>query len=113
MMRRWVHFGFSVMLIIVILLFRLLNDESVVMAVFKAAGYTYGPILGLFAFGLLNKRKVNEKHVPIVAVLSPVICYFLSLFSEQILFGYKFGFELLILNGFLTYSGLYLLSRRK
>lgn len=113
MMRRWVHFGFSVMLIIVILLFRLLNDESVVMAVFKAAGYTYGPILGLFAFGLLSKRKVNEKHVPLVAILSPVICYFLSMFSEQLFFGYKFGFELLIVNGFLTYSGLYLLSRSK
>ena len=113
MMRRWVHFGFSILLVIVILLFRLLNDESVVVAVFKAAGYTYGPILGLFAFGLLNKRKVNEKYVPLVAVLSPVICYFLSLYSEQILFGYKFGFELLILNGFLTYSGLYLLSKGK
>ncbi|MDX9882165.1 MAG: sodium:solute symporter [Prolixibacteraceae bacterium] len=109
MVRRWVHLGFSILLIIVILIFRLLNDESVVVAVFTAAGYTYGPLLGLFAFGLLNKRKVNEKYVPAVAVLSPVICYFLSLFSEQLFFGYKFGFELLILNGLLTYSGLLLL----
>ncbi len=113
MMRRWVHFGFSIALIVVILLFKILNDESVVMAVFTAAGYTYGPILGLFTFGLLSKRKVNERYVPLVAILSPIICYFLSLFSEQILFGYKFGFELLIVNGILTYFGLYLFSKSK
>lgn len=111
--RRWVHLGFSVLLVIVILLFRLLNDESVVVAVFKAAGYTYGPILGLFAFGLLNKRKIREKFVPLVAIASPVICYLLSLFSEQLLFGYHFGFEILILNGLFTYLGLYFLSNRK
>lgn len=111
--RRWVHFGFSIVLIIVILLFKILNNESVVVAVFKAAGYTYGPILGLFAFGLLSKRKVKQKWVPLVAILAPIICYFLSQFSEQIMFGYKFGFELLILNGFLTYLGLLILSQNE
>jgi len=110
--RRLVHLGFSVILIIVILLFKVLNNESVVVAVFKAAGYTYGPILGLFSFGLLTKRRVNEKKVPLVAVLAPVSCYFLSLFSEQVFCGYKFGFELLIMNGLLTFAGLWLFSKK-
>lgn len=110
--RRWVHFGFSLTLIVVILLFRLLNDESVVVAVFKAAGYTYGPILGLFAFGLLTKRKVQGKWVPVIAVAAPVISYVLSTYSEQLFGGYKFGFELLILNGFLTFAGLFLIRKK-
>ena len=110
--KRFVHIGFSVLLFLVILLFKALNDESVVSAVFKVAGYTYGPILGLFAFGLISKRKVNDKAVPFVALISPVLIYFINMYSEKLLFGYKFGFELLILNGALTYLGLFLFSKR-
>ncbi len=110
--RRWVHFGFSVSLVLVILLFRLLNDESVVVAVFKAAGYTYGPILGLFAFGLLTRWKVAGRWVPWVALAAPIISYVLSTYSEQLFAGYKFGFELLILNGFLTFAGLFLIRKK-
>ena len=110
--KRLVHLGFSLLLFTVILVFNFLNDESVISAVFKAAGYTYGPILGLFAFGLLTKRKVIDKVVPYIAIISPILVYFLNVFSEQLLFGYKFGFELLIVNGAFTFFGLLMFSRK-
>jgi len=110
--KRWSHLMFSVLLILVILFFKTINNESIVMAVFRVAGYTYGPILGLFVFGMYSKRIVNDKWVPVVAVVSPVICYFISKYSEIILFGYKFGFELLILNGLITMAGLWLISKK-
>ena len=110
--KRMVHLGFSLLLFGVILIFNFLNNESVVSAVFKAAGYTYGPILGLFAFGLLTKRKVVDKLVPYIALLSPVILYFLNMFSKELFFGYEFGFELLIVNGALTFFGMLIFSKR-
>ncbi len=104
------HLMFSVLLIVVILLFKAINNESIVVAVFKVAGYTYGPILGLFVFGMYTKRKVRDKWVPVVGVLAPVICYFVAKYSEILFNGYQFGFELLILNGLITILGLYLIS---
>ena len=100
------------MLILVILGFRVISNESVVVAVFKVAGYTYGPILGLFAFGIFTKKNVIDKWVPLVAFISPVISFLLSRYSEVLLGGYKFGFELLILNGLLTVMGLWILSKK-
>ncbi|NOZ36220.1 MAG: sodium:solute symporter [Chlorobi bacterium] len=110
--KRLVHIGFSLLLFGVIILFKALNDESVVSAVFKVAGYTYGPILGLFAFGLISKRKVKDKVVPFIAVISPILIYLINMYSEKFLFGYKFGFELLIVNGALTYLGLFIFSKK-
>jgi len=107
-----IHICFSLLLALVILLFRAVNNQSVVVAVFKVAGYTYGPILGLFLFGLLSKRKVRDKWVPLVAIIAPVICYFISTYSKKWFNGYEFGFELLIVNGFLVFIGLFLLSER-
>lgn len=106
------HLLFSILLIIVILIFKAINNESIVVAVFKVAGYTYGPILGLFVFGMYSKRIVKDKWVPFVGVSAPVICYFVSTYSEFIFNGYKFGFELLILNGLLTMFGLLLISKK-
>ncbi len=110
--RKWSHLFFSVLLIVVILLFRVINNESIVVAVFRVAGYTYGPILGLFIFGMYSKRKVKDKWVPAVAVFAPVMCFFISKYSEVVFDGYKFGFELLILNGFITLAGLFLISKK-
>ncbi len=110
--KKWSHLMFSVLLILVILIFKVINNESIVVAVFRAAGYTYGPILGLFAFGMYTKRKINDKWVPLVGILSPVICYFISTYSEILFNGYRFGFELLILNGLITMSGLFLISKK-
>ena len=110
--KRLVHLGFSLLLFTVILIFNFLNDESVISAVFKAAGYTYGPILGLFAFGLLTKRKVIDKTVPFIAIISPVLLYFINMYSKELFFGYEFGFELLIVNGALTFFGMLIFSKR-
>lgn len=108
--RTYVHIGFSVLLLLVIILFNRINNDSVISELFKVAGYTYGPLLGLFAFGMITKRPVRDRLVPIICILSPTICYFINKFSVELLNGYKFGFEILILNGFLTFVGLYILS---
>jgi solute:Na+ symporter, SSS family len=103
--RQWVHIGFSILLVFVILIFKLINDDSVISALFIAAGYTYGPLLGLYAFGLFTQYAVKDRYVPIIAVLSPLICYIVNFNAEQ-WFGFQLGFELLIINGFLTFIGL-------
>ncbi len=101
-----VHIGMSVVLVIVIMVFWAINDDSVISALFKIAGYTYGPLLGLYAYGIFTKGKVYDPLVPVICIVSPIVCYFLSQYSEQLLFGYKFGFELLIVNGLFTLIGL-------
>lgn len=106
------HLLFSFLLILTILVFRAINDESIVMAVFRVAGYTYGPILGLFIFGMYSKRRVKDIWVPVVGLTAPVVCYFLSKYSEVLFYGYKFGFELLIVNGLITMFGLFLFSKK-
>ena len=104
--RKMVHLMFSFILLVVILIFKKLNlDRSVIDSLFTLAGYTYGPLLGLYAFGMATKWKVKDKFVPIVCLLSSFITYYIGENSE-VWFNYKFGFELLILNGFITFIGL-------
>ena len=110
--RKRVHFIMAVLLIIMILIFRSISDQSVIQKLFTIAGYTYGPLLGLYSFGLFTKFAVKDKWVPVIAVLSPVICWVLSANSEQWLWGYRFGFELLILNGMITFLGLLILRNK-
>jgi SSS family transporter len=110
--RKLVHLIFSILLVIVILLFRAISNESIVVAVFTVAGYTYGPILGLFVFGIYSKRVVNDRLVPAVSIISPILSYFISSNSEQIFNGYEFGFEILILNGIITIGGLFMISKK-
>ncbi|WP_373521369.1 sodium:solute symporter [Aquiflexum sp.] len=110
--RKQVHIAFTLLMFLVILVFRWLNDQSVINAVFIIAGYTYGPLLGLYAFGLFTKWKVKDKLVPYLAVLAPVLAFLISQNSESLLWGYKFGFEILILNGLLMFIGLYLIRKR-
>ncbi len=107
--RYLVHVAFAGVLLLVILAFAALNDRAVINAVFTAAGYTYGPLLGLYAFGLYVKRKVSDRFIPLVCLLSPIVSYVIAYFSPQ-LTGYEFGFEILIVNGLLTFLGLWLLS---
>ncbi|AHW59267.1 transporter, SSS family [Draconibacterium orientale] len=106
------HLMFSVLLIVVILVFDAINNQSIVVAVFTVAGYTYGPILGLFLFGMYSTRKVNDKWVPYIGIFAPVLCYFISSYSEVLFNGYQFGFELLILNGAITMLGLLFISEK-
>ena len=107
------HIGFSLLLLVVIMVFKAVNDQSVVMAVFKVAGLTYGPLLGLFAFGLLTKYRIKDQLVPVVVVASPIISWLLNHFSTQMFNGYQIGFELVIINGALTFMGLFLIRFRK
>ena len=107
-----VHIAFSFLLFFVIMLFYYINDSAVIEALFRLAGYTYGPLLGLYAFGFFINKGVNDKMVPLICLLSPLVTYVLDTFSTSLLWGYKFGFELLILNGFLTFIGLQLVSRK-
>ena len=107
------HFGIALFLIFVIVFFKTINNKAVISELFTIAGYTYGPLLGLFAFGLFSKKKVKDRFVPFVAILSPLVCYIISSNSVIWLNGYKFGFELLILNGLFTYLGLFLIRNTK
>ncbi|MBE0662271.1 MAG: sodium:solute symporter [Bacteroidales bacterium] len=110
--RQWVHFAMAFLLILMILIFRAISDQSVIQKLFTIAGYTYGPLLGLYSFGLFTRFSVKDKWVPLIAILSPIICWLLSANSEQWLWGYKFGFELLILNGLITFIGLWMLRNK-
>lgn len=109
--RYMVHISFAVLLLLVIVIFRIINDDAVISKLFTVAGYTYGPLLGLYAFGLFSKNKLKDKLVPLVCLLSPAVCYIINDNSKLWLNGYIFGFELLILNGLLTYLGLWMIRR--
>ena len=111
--KNWVHLGFSVLLILFILLFRASQNESLILLLFKITGYTYGPLLGLFAFGLFTKRAVRDHWSPVICLLAPVLTYVLAANSKEWLGGYEFGFEVLLLNGFLAFLGLWLTSMPK
>lgn len=110
--RRIVHIAMSFALFLVILIFKVVNDDSVISSLFKAAGYTYGPLLGLYTFGLYTRKKLADRFVPLVCLASPILTYIINLNSEEWFFGYKFGFELLLLNGLITFLGLLLLSSK-
>lgn len=104
--RYWVHFAFALLLLVVIVVFRAINDMAVIDKLLTVAGYTYGPLLGLYAFGLFTKFQVHDKQVPFVAIIAPIISYAISYYSVELFNGYKMGFELLIINGILTFLGL-------
>ena len=110
-LRRRVHFGVSAAFVVFILLFRSLNSTSVIDAIYVLCSYTYGPLLGLFAYGLLTRRGVSGRLVPWIAVASPVVCFAVDSLSKTV-FGYTFGYELLMLNGLLTFAGLWITGRK-
>ena len=110
--RKRVHVGVSVVLVIIILIFNAVNNQAVISALFTIAGYTYGPLLGMYTFGLFTRYQVKDKWVPVVAVLSPILSGIISFYSESLFNGYQFGFELLILNGLITLIGLFLLRQK-
>lgn len=109
-LRRRVHLALCAMFVVIILLFKAVNSTSVIDAIYILCSYTYGPLLGLFAFGLFTKRQPNDKYVPYIAVLSPIICFVIDSLAQHA-YGYKFGYELLMLNGIITLLGLYVFSK--
>jgi Na+/proline symporter len=108
--RKAVHIIISSILFIVIVIFKQINDESVISSLFKAAGYTYGPLLGLYSFGLFNRRNVSRIAIPVICIMSPVLSYIINYYSVDILWGYRFGFEILLVNGLITFTGLWMFS---
>lgn len=110
--RHFVHIGFSLLMFFVILIIYLLNSDSVVSLIFKIAAYTYGPLLGLYAFGLLMKTKtVKDNLVPIICIAAPAITFVISLYSKELFGAYEFAEELIILNAGLTFLGLLMISK--
>ena len=112
-LRRKVHVCMAVLMAVTIIVFNLVNSTSAIDAVYKLASYTYGPILGMFAFGILTRRRIRDGLAPVVAVLAPLICLVLQLGSRTWFGGYVFSYELLPLNAALTFLGLLLISRRR
>lgn len=106
-LRKRTHLGFALLFVVFILAFKALNSTSVIDAIYIICSYTYGPLLGLFAFGLFTRWQVKDRYVPYIAIISPVICFAIETVTRQTT-GYEFGYELLIVNGLLTFVGLYL-----
>lgn len=111
--RKKVHIGMAICMVIVIVVIELLNNTSVIDAVYILTSYTYGPILGLFAFGIFSKRRVRDKYIPLVAVTAPILCFIVDKNSKVWFNGYAFSYELLILNAVFTIMGLFIFSKNK
>lgn len=110
--RHWVHITFAILFTIVIIFYYHNKNEHLIDILYQVASITYGPLLGLFAFGLSNKRVVNDKLVPFVCILAPIVCFVLNN-NSKLWFNYSFDFELLLLNGLLTYIGLFIISKKQ
>ena len=111
--RKRVHTAIALVMLGVIVVFNTFSSSGVITLIFTMASYTYGPLLGLFAFGILTRRTVRSGAIPVIAVASPTICYILSSNSVEWLCGYQFSYELIILNGAITMLGLYVFSKKK
>lgn len=109
--RKVVHLIFAAIFLLFVMVFKWVNSTSMIGVILKVAGYTYGPLLGLFTFGILTRRHVNDKAVPVVAILSPLICFFIDKFQKQLFGNFEIGLELVIINGLLTFIGLFLISK--
>ena len=110
--RKQVHIVFSVLLVVIICLIEQMNNQSLIDLIYVMVSYTYGPLLGLFAFGLFTRRTAKDKLIPYIAIVSPVLCFLIDTLCKSA-FGYSFGYELLMLNGSITYAGLFFTSSKK
>lgn len=111
--RKRVHLVFAVVFLLFVMMFKWINSPSMIGVILKVAGYTYGPLLGLFAFGILTRRSVQDKFVPYIALIAPLICFFLDKYQKQIFGSFEIGLELIIINGLLVFLGLFLVSSSK
>lgn len=112
-MRQRVHLVFSAIFLLFVMIYKWINEPSMIGVILKVAAFTYGPLLGLFTFGIFTKRNVQDSLVPIVCVIAPIICFFLDKYQKSIFGSFEVGLELLIINGFLTFMGLFLISKKK
>ncbi len=109
-LRKRVHLVFALVFLLFVMMFKLVNSSSMIGVILKVAGYTYGPLLGLFAFGILTKRSVKDKYVPYIAITAPLVCFFLDKYQKNIFGAFEIGLELIIINGFLVFVGLFFIS---
>ena len=109
--RQKVHIGFSVLLLLTVILFKVLNNKSIIDAIFTIAAYTYGPLLGMYAFGFLTKFTIKDKYMPVIAIMSPIISFALTIISKSVV-GYSFGYEILVVNALLTMIGMFIIRNR-
>ena len=110
--RQIVHIAFAILFIICVMMFKWLDNKSIITVILKVATYTYGPLLGLFAFGIFTKRKVNERLIPVICLAAPALCGILEKYQQSILSNYQIGIELLLLNGIFTFAGAFLISKK-
>jgi Na+/proline symporter len=111
-LRRHVHLGFALLFLLMVLFFKWVDNPSMIGVILKLAGYTYGPLLGLFAFGMMTRRALNDRLVPVVTIGAPILCALLEYNQHYLLGHYRLGLELLIVNGALVFVGLLAISRR-
>ena len=111
-LRHRVHLSFALLFLLLVMVFKWADNPSMIGLILKLAGYTYGPLLGLFAFGILTRRVVRDPLVPLIALAAPIICFFIDKYQRALFGTYEIGLELLIINGALTFVGLWLVSRR-
>ncbi|MCK7557123.1 sodium:solute symporter [Chitinophaga sedimenti] len=111
--RQIVHLSFAVLFLLFVMVFKWMNNPSMIGLILKIAGYTYGPLLGLFAFGILTKRVVNDKLVPVIVVVAPILCFVLDKYQKQLFGDFQIGLELLFINGLITFLGLMLISGKE
>jgi len=112
-LRHGVHFGFTLLIFILIIVFKQVNNESVLYAFIRTTGFIYGPLLGVFIFGIYSKRSIKDLYIPIICILSPVLSFIIDINSEKWLNGYEFGYDILLLNLALTLLALFILSKKK
>ena len=110
--RQKVHLGVAVVFLVFVLIFYKVNNPSMIGVILKVAAYTYGPLLGLFTFGIITKRNVKDQYVPFVCIAAPLICFFIDKYQDRLFSGMQIGSELLILNGLLTFLGLLMISEK-
>ncbi|MDE3249390.1 MAG: sodium:solute symporter [Bacteroidota bacterium] len=110
--RQRIHLGFAAVFLLFVLIYKWVNSPSMINVILKVAAYTYGPLLGLFSFGMLTKRPVNDKLVPWVCLAAPIICFFIDLNQKRIFGSFEIGLELLVINGLLTFIGLLIISKK-
>lgn len=111
--RQRTHLVFAFLFLLFVMMFKWINDPSMIGVILKVAGFTYGPLLGLFTFGIVSKRTVNDKLVPYICIAAPIICFVLDKYQKQIFGSFEIGLELLIINGLLTFIGLWMVSSKK
>ncbi|WP_029298853.1 sodium:solute symporter [Chryseobacterium hispalense] len=110
--RKNIHLLVALSFLIMVIIFKVINDNSMIGLILKLAGFTYGPLLGLFAFGIFTKYKVKDKLVPFVCIAAPLISFFIDKYQEKLFGEFKIGLELLIINGLLTFIGLWLIRKK-